>query len=133
MQITYTLSRAEEAALREDVRRKHPAPSESAVGPALEAAIAAYLYRLRDEHRTDAVTSAAFIRRFTTDEMAAIEAAASVSEQLGAWLVRVETEQFVWLGSNEAQIGKAALVAAGLLTQERADVIFAYSLPELPA
>lgn len=90
-------------------------------------------YSYRDQYLTDAVTSAAFIRRFTALEMAAIEAAAAVNEQLGAWLVRVETEPLVWLGSDEAQAGKAALVGAALLTQERADVIFSYTLPELPA
>lgn len=89
-------------------------------------------YSYRDQYRTDAVTSAAFIRRFNADEMAAIEAAAQVVQQLADWLARVEAEPLVWLGSDEAQAGKAALVAGNLLTQERADVIFAYPLPQPP-
>lgn len=98
----------------------------------LQSVIDAACYSYRDQYRTDAVTSAVFVRRFTAAEMAAIEAAAQQVQQLADWLARVEAEPLVWLGSDDAQAGKAALVGAGLLTQERADVIFAYPLPELP-
>ena len=98
----------------------------------LQGVIDAACYSYRDQYKSDAVTTAAFILRFEAAELTAIRTAATQVPQLAAWLARIEAEPLVWLGSDEAEAGKAALVGGGLLTQERADVIFDYPLPELP-
>lgn len=96
-------------------------------------------YSYRDQYRTDAITSGAFLLRFSESEMGGIRAAAQISPNLAAWLARIENigstnspDRFVWLGSDEVEAGKSALIAAGLLTAERADVVFAYSIPTVP-
>lgn len=106
----------------------------------LQGVVDAACYSYRDQFLTDAITSGEFLLRFTSTEMDGIRAAAQVIPELAAWLTRIESigrpgspDRFVWLGSDEAQAGKAALVGAALLTQERADVIFDYPLPELPS
>jgi hypothetical protein len=86
----------------------------------------------RDQYRSDAITSAALILRFTDDELATIRAAAAQDQQLGAWMYRVQSEPLTWLGSDEVADARQALVAAGLLRPERAEVIFAYDIPRPP-
>jgi hypothetical protein len=83
----------------------------------------------RDQYRSDAITSAAFILRFEPDELATIRSAAAQDPQLGAWMARVQSEPLIWLGSDELQTARQALVAFGLLRPERAEVIFAYDIP----
>jgi hypothetical protein len=94
-------------------------------------------YSYRDQYLSDAVTSAAFLLRFTSAEMEGIRAAAQGVQELADWLSRIENiglpgspDRYVWLGSDEVQEGKAQLVGGALLTQERADVIFFYAIPE---
>ncbi len=132
MQISYALTSAQVAALREDLRVTGSDPRENNVEAHALAHVAAAFDALRDRWRTDAIATAAFVLRFSADELTAIRAAATQVPQLDAWLARIESEPQVWLGSNEAEAGKAALVGGGLLTQERADVVFYYPLPELP-
>ena len=117
-------------------RAEYPASAEAWLQGVVDRAC----YSYRDQYQTDAITSGAFLLRFTSAEMDGIRAAAQVVPELAAWLSRIEAigspdspDRFVWLGSDEVAAGKSALVGAGLLTPERADVIFAYPLPELPS
>lgn len=133
MQTTYTVTTARLAALREEIRQTHPTPSESVIESRLHQIIDAALDRLRDTYRTDAISTAAFIRRIPPAAYAAILAAAESVPELAAYLARLDAEPLVWLGSAETQGGVAALVALGLLTQGEADALLAYPMPELPA
>jgi hypothetical protein len=109
----------------EEGRAEYPATAEAWLQHIVESACESY----RDQYRSDAITSAAFILRFTDDELATIRSAAAQDPQLGAWMERVQTEPLIWLGSDEVQTARQALVAAGLLRPERAEVIFAYNIP----
>jgi hypothetical protein len=86
----------------------------------------------RDSTRSDALPTAAFIRRIPPAAYAAIVAAAEVSPALQAYLARLDAEPVVWLGADETIAGVGALVAAGLLTQAQADVVLAYDIPQPP-
>jgi hypothetical protein len=112
----------------EEGRAEYPATAEAWLQHVVESACESY----RDQYRSDAITSAAFILRFEPDELATIRAAASQDPQLGAWMHRVQAEPLIWLGSDEVASAKQALVAAGLLRPERAEVIFADDIPRLP-
>ena len=116
-------------------RAEYPATAEAWLQRVVDRAC----YSYRDQYRTDAITSGAFLLRFSSAEMDGIRAAAQVVPELAAWLARIEAigspdspDRFVWIGSDEVATGKAALVGAGLLTPERAEVIFAYSIPTAP-
>jgi hypothetical protein len=111
----------------EEGRAEYPASAEAWLQRIVESACESY----RDQYRSDAITSAAFILRFEPDELATIRAAAAQDQQLGAWMQRVQSEPLVWLGSDEVADAQQALVAAGLLRPERAEVIFAYDIPRL--
>jgi hypothetical protein len=70
-----------------------------------------------------------FIARFTPQEYAAIRQAAAAqlaqgNGQLSMWIDTALASGFVDPSLASAHAAKAALVSAGLLTQERADVIF---------
>jgi hypothetical protein len=109
----------------EEGRAEYPATAEEWLQRVIEGACESY----RDHYRSDAITSAAFILRFQPDELATIRAAAAQDQQLGVWMQRVQSEPLVWLGSDEVQMARQALVAAGLLRPERPEVIFAYDIP----
>jgi hypothetical protein len=113
----------------EEGRAEYPATAEAWLQRIVESACESY----RDQYRSDAITSAAFILRFTDDELATIRAAAAQDQQLSAWMHRVQAEPLIWLGSDEVHAARQALVAAGLLSPERAEVIFAYDIPRLEA
>jgi hypothetical protein len=108
----------------EEGREEYPATAEAWLQRVIEGACESY----RDQFRSDAITSAAFILRFTDDELATIRSAAAQDPQLGAWLARVQSEPLVWLGSDEVQTARQALVVVGLLRAERAEVIFGYEI-----
>lgn len=71
--------------------------------------------------------------RVTAGAYATIVAASAQSPELQAYLARLDAEPRVWLGSDETIAGVGALVAAGLLTQEQADALLAYDIPQPPA
>jgi hypothetical protein len=106
---------------------EYPGTAEAWLQRVVESACESY----RDQYRSDAITSAAFILRFEPDELATIRAAAAQDPQLGAWMHRVQAEPLIWLGSDEVAGARQALVAFGLLRPERAEVIFAYDIPRL--
>ena len=83
----------------------------------------------RDSTRSDAIPTAAFIRRFSPTAYATIVAASAQSPELQAYLARLDAEPLVWLGADETIAGVGALVAAGLLTQGDADALLAYGVP----
>jgi hypothetical protein len=99
----------------------------------LQSVIDRACFSYRDQFRTDAIPTAAFIRRIPPAAYAAILGAAEQVPELAAYLARLDAEPLVWLGSAETQAGVAALVGLGLLTQAEADALLAYPLPELPA
>lgn len=68
---------------------------------------------------------AEFLARLTDAEYGAILAASAKSAQLARWLDIFRLRGEIDVTGATAQAAKAGLVAAGLLTQERADVIFA--------
>lgn len=133
MQITYTLTPAQLAALREDLRVTGADPREDGVESHALAHVSSAFDALRDRYRTDAIRSPAFIRRFPPAAYAAILAASEQVPELAAYLARLDDADWVWLGSPETQGGIAELVAGGLLTQGEADAILDYPMPELPA
>lgn len=92
----------------------------------IERACASY----REQFRTDAIPTAAFLRRIPPAKYAAILAAAEQVPELAGYLARLDEEPRVWLASDETQAGVAALVAGGLLTQDEADALLAYPLPK---
>lgn len=99
----------------------------------VQAAIERVAESWRDSLRTDAIPTAAFIRRIPPAAYAAIVAAAEQSPELQAYLARLDQEPRVWLGADETIAGVGALVAAGLLTQAEADALLAYDMPQPPA
>jgi hypothetical protein len=92
----------------------------------VQLAIEQYAEQLRDTTRSDAISTAAFIRRIPAQSYLAILAAAEVVPELQAYLARLDAEPLVWLGSDETIAGVQALVGAGLLTQEQASALLAY-------
>lgn len=66
-----------------------------------------------------------FLARVNDTEYAAVMAAAQSNVQLSRWLDQVRILGYVNVTSDAAVAAKAALVAASLLTAERADIIFA--------
>lgn len=66
-----------------------------------------------------------FLARLTDAEYAAILAAASKSVQLARWLDIFRLRGEIDVTGVTAQAAKAGLVKGGLLTSDRADVIFA--------
>jgi hypothetical protein len=80
----------------------------------------------RDSKRSDAISTAAFIRRIPGQAYIAILAAAEQVPELQAYFARLDEEPLVWLGSDETIAGVQALVGAGLLTQEQATALLAY-------
>jgi hypothetical protein len=55
----------------------------------------------------------------------AIQTAARGNAQISRWLTTATATNQVNLASEESQAAKAGIVAASLLTQQRADVVFA--------
>lgn len=68
-----------------------------------------------------------FLARVTDAEYQAVTAAAASNAQLARWIEDVRLTNIVDIASDAAQQAKAALVAAGLLTAPRADIVFATS------
>ena len=66
---------------------------------------------------------ASFMARVTDDEYAAITASENI--QVRRWLETFRLRGEIDVAGATAQAAKAGLVALGLLTQERADVVFA--------
>ncbi len=66
-----------------------------------------------------------FLARVTDQEYAAVMAAASQSATIARWIELVRIRGYVNVASAAAQAAKQGLVAAGLLTASRAEVIFA--------
>lgn len=66
-----------------------------------------------------------FLARLTDAEYGAILAASTQSVQLARWLDIFRLRGEIDVTGATAQAAKVGLVATGLLTQERADVIFA--------
>lgn len=66
-----------------------------------------------------------FLARLTDAEYGAILAASTQSVQLARWLDIFRLRGEIDVTGSTAQAAKVGLVATGLLTQERADVIFA--------
>lgn len=71
------------------------------------------------------VDGGVFLERVTDAEYAAVTAAAVGSVQLQRWLDQLRMLGYVDVASASAVAAKAGLVSAGLLTQDRADAIFA--------
>lgn len=92
----------------------------------LQARVEEWLNSWAEAYKIGIVYSAEFVLRFTSDENAAINAAAATDPMIAGWLTQVrETPTVRLYGENVVQ-GLAYLVAQNLLTQERADVIGAY-------
>ena len=81
----------------------------------------------RDEFALDRVTSSDFLFRFTAAEFAGINA--STDPVIQGFVAQVKAAPFVWLGSTEVIGGMNYVVAAGLLTAERAAEILSYVAP----
>lgn len=70
-----------------------------------------------------------FLERLTISEYKAITDAAAAMQQAGdaqlaLWIDKLRVNGSIHLSGEDAQAAKSATVAAGLLTQERADIIF---------
>lgn len=71
------------------------------------------------------IDGVAFLGRVTDAEYVAVLAAARQSPQIARWLDILRLRGEVEVSGETAKAAKAGLVAAGLLTPERADAIFA--------
>ncbi len=67
----------------------------------------------------------AFLSRFSLDEYGTISKAAVTDPQLSLWMDMLRLKGAITVADGAAQDAKVYLVAKGLLTQERADGIFA--------
>jgi hypothetical protein len=86
-----------------------------------------------DSTGVDKLPMADFVLRFEPAEIAAIKAAASGGDQIAAgFIARLGTLTHVRLGGDESVAAFVYLVNVGLLTQERADAITAYDIPQPP-
>jgi hypothetical protein len=82
--------------------------------------------------KVDQISVGAFVLRFTGSEFAAIAAAAGSDANVAAILGTLRARDSVRLGSVDAINGIAYLVAAGLLTAERAEDVLRYDAPSTP-
>lgn len=80
--------------------------------------------------RVDQISVGEFMLRFTGAEFAAITAAAGSDANAAAILATLRARDSVRLGSADAVNGIAYLVAAGLLTAERAAEVLHYDVPQ---
>ena len=72
-----------------------------------------------------AAAAAGFLERLTDAEYGAILAAAGTNTQLARWLDIFRLRGEIDVTGNTVLAAKAGLVALGLLTQTRADEVFA--------
>jgi hypothetical protein len=78
------------------------------------------------------ITSAAFIRRFTATEYAAILAAAEQSPEVAALVDELTASPNVALNDPRLEPGLQQLAAAGLIAEERITELLIYTRPEPP-
>lgn len=76
------------------------------------------------------ITSAAFIRRFTATEYAAILAAAEQSPEVAALVDELTASPNVALNDPRLEPGLQQLAAAGLIEEARIPELLAYTRPE---
>jgi hypothetical protein len=100
----------------------------------VEAYVQSALERVADSWiettKVDQISVGEFILRFTPAEFAAITAAAATDANVAAILATLRAQDSVRLGSTDAVNGIAYLVAAGLLTAERAAEVLHYDVPQ---
>src|SRR5262249_34328372 len=75
--------------------------------------------------RSSVIDGADFLARITDEEYQAIIAATGVNVQIARWVELLRLRGQVDVVGTTAQAAKAGLIAAGLLSQRRADAIFA--------
>jgi len=80
------------------------------------------VYRVKPT--TPIVPGLEFLSRYTLEEYAGIKTAARQVPQLDFWIDMLRLTGSIDVSSQAALEAKAMLVSSGLLTQERADVIF---------
>jgi hypothetical protein len=73
------------------------------------------------------IDGATFLARVTDDEYAAIIGAALTNPKIGRWIDIFRLRGEIDVAGSTALAAKAGLVAAGLLTLERAEVIFSHA------
>lgn len=78
------------------------------------------------QFRVGTIFASDYVLRFTSQEWAAINAAAASDEVMAAYLQKVRALPEVRLWSHEMIDGHAYLVAEGLLTPARSDEILAF-------
>jgi len=83
-------------------------------------------------YRVGTWPAAAFVMRFTNDEITSIRTAAETDENVAAILGQLQSEPFVAVDDPRVGPGLQYLAAVGLLTAERAAAIMAYDRP-MPA
>lgn len=102
-----------------------PAPYASA-----QAYVQAAIERVADSWvettKVDQIRVFEFVERFTAAEFAAITSAGANDANVAAILATLRARDSVRLGSPDALSGVGYLVSAGLLTQQRADIVLAY-------
>ncbi len=92
--------------------------------PAVLAGLAAAAAR-RAATRTRPLDGKIFLARMTDAEYTGIMAAAAKNVRLTRWVEDLRMTGTINVNDTTAQAAKAAVVAGGLLTQARADIIFA--------
>lgn len=83
----------------------------------------------RDQYAVDRIPSAAFVMRFTPAEYSAIRAAGETDPIMAGFVQAVDEAPYVWLAAQQVIQGVNYCAVQGLITQERADEILAYSIP----
>ena len=79
----------------------------------------------------DRIPVSAFVRRFPGAAMDAINTAALTNPTVAAILAQLDTVQTVRLGHPTTTQGVGYLVSVGLLTQDQADVVLHYDVPQV--
>jgi len=87
--------------------------------------------QLAESTSVDRIPVSAFVRRFPGAVMDAVNAAAANDPTVAAILAQLDTVQTVRLGHPTTTQGVGYLVSVGLLTQDQADVVLHYDVPQV--
>lgn len=97
----------------------------------IQAKVQEWAEQLAESTNVDRIPVSAFVRRFPGAVMDAVNAAAANDPTVAAILAQLDTVQTVRLGHPTTTQGVGYLVSVGLLTQDQADVVLHYDVPQV--
>jgi len=111
-------------------------PADPIAGPfaSVDAYVQAAIERVAESWaettNVDRIPVSAFVRRFPGPVMDAVNAAALTDANVAAILAQLDAVQTVRLGHPTTTGGVGYLVSVGLMTQEQADAVLHYDVPQ---